>query len=85
MRPGGGWPGRVLAVLVAAFFVFATMYTDFLWYDQLSFAQVLTTRWIATALMFVVGFFGMAVPMFIAWKTCAERCVCGSSGTSSAC
>ncbi len=56
----------ILAVLIAAFFVFASMYTDFLWYDQLHFSQVLTTRWIATAVMFVIGFLGMAVPMFIA-------------------
>ncbi|MGN8024848.1 UPF0182 family membrane protein [Microbacterium sp. 22242] len=56
----------ILAVLIAAFFVFASMYTDFLWYDQLHFAQVLTTRWLATAVMFVIGFVGMALPMFIA-------------------
>ncbi|MDQ4214039.1 UPF0182 family protein [Microbacterium capsulatum] len=55
----------ILAVLIAVFFVFSSMYTDFLWYDQLKFAEVLTTRWIATAVMFAVGFLGMAVPMFI--------------------
>ncbi|MBS1673199.1 MAG: UPF0182 family protein [Actinobacteria bacterium] len=56
----------ILAVLIAAFFVFASLYTDFLWFDQLGFAQVLTTRWFATTLMFAIGFLGMAVPMFIA-------------------
>ena len=56
----------ILAALIAAFFVFASLYTEFLWYDQLGFTAVLTTQWFATALMFVVGFLGMAVPLFVA-------------------
>ncbi|MEI3849436.1 MULTISPECIES: UPF0182 family membrane protein [Microbacterium] len=55
----------IIAALIAAFFAFASLYTDFLWYDQLDFAQVLTTRWLATAVMFVVGFLGMALPLFL--------------------
>ena len=55
----------IIAALVAAFFVFASLYTEFLWYDQLSFANVLTTQWLAAAGMFVVGFLGMAVPLFV--------------------
>jgi len=55
----------IIAAIIAAFFVFAALYTDFLWFDQLQFANVLTTQWIATAVMFVVGFLGMAVPLFI--------------------
>lgn len=55
----------ILAALIAAFFVFASLYTEFLWYDQLGFTTVLTTQWFATALMFVVGFLGMAVPLFV--------------------
>src|SRR5690606_10151830 len=55
----------IIAALVAAFFVFASLYTDFLWFDQLGFAGVLTTQWFAAALMFVVGFLGMAVPLFV--------------------
>jgi len=56
----------ILAALIAAFFVFASLYTEFLWFDQLGFTTVLTTQWFATALMFVVGFLGMAVPLFVA-------------------
>ena len=55
----------IIAALVVAFFVFASLYTDFLWFDQLGFTNVLTTQWIAAATMFVVGFLGMAVPLFI--------------------
>ncbi|MFJ4997568.1 UPF0182 family protein [Microbacterium sp. NPDC088619] len=56
----------IIAALIAAFFVFASLYTEFLWFDQVGFEGVLTTQWIATAVMFVVGFLGMAVPLFVA-------------------
>jgi len=56
----------ILAALIAAFFVFASLYTEFLWFDQLGFTNVLTTQWFATALMFVIGFLGMAAPLFVA-------------------
>ncbi|MGB4136042.1 MAG: UPF0182 family protein [Microbacterium sp.] len=55
----------VIAALIGAFFIFASLYTDFLWYNQLTFASVLTTQWFAVALMFVIGFLGMALPMFL--------------------
>lgn len=55
----------IIAALIAAFFVFSSLYTEFLWFDQLDFASVLTTQWIATATMFVVGFLGMALPIFL--------------------
>ncbi|GAB3600997.1 UPF0182 family membrane protein [Microbacterium tumbae] len=55
----------ILAALVAAFFIFSSLYTEFLWFDQLTFASVLTTQWIAAAGMFVVGFLGMALPLFL--------------------
>ncbi|WP_374311992.1 UPF0182 family protein [Microbacterium sp.] len=56
----------IIAALVAAFFVFANLYADFLWYDQLGFDSVLLTQWIARVVMFVVGFLGMAVPVWLA-------------------
>ncbi|MCI1020189.1 UPF0182 family protein [Microbacterium sp. C5A9] len=56
----------IIAALIAVFFVFASFYTEFLWFDQVGFAGVLTTQWFATAVMFVVGFLGMAVPLFVA-------------------
>ncbi|MGF3053549.1 UPF0182 family protein [Microbacterium sp. YY-03] len=56
----------VIAALVAAFFLFSNLFADYLWFDQLGFASVLTTQWIARVIMFVVGFVGMAVPVAIA-------------------
>ncbi len=52
-----------MGVLIAAFFAFASFYADFLWFKQLGFETVLKTRWFATAVMFVVGFVAMAVPV----------------------
>jgi len=54
----------ILAVLVVIFFIVAGLYTDVLWFDQLGFLNVLTTQWIATAVMFVVGFLAMALPVW---------------------
>ncbi|MFT4214887.1 MAG: UPF0182 family protein [Microbacterium sp.] len=56
----------VVAVLVVAFFVFASLYSDWLWFDQLGFSSVLWTQWTARVVTFVVGFALMAVPVFIA-------------------
>ena len=53
----------VIAVLVIAFFIISNLYTDVLWFDQLGYLNVLTTQWFASAIMFLVGFFGMAVPV----------------------
>ncbi len=54
----------VIAVLVIAFFVVANLYTEVLWFDQLGFLGVLTTQWIASAVMFLIGFVAMAVPVW---------------------
>ncbi len=56
----------VIAVIVVAFFVFASLYADWLWFDQLGFASVLWTQWSARVIMFVVGFLAMALPVFLA-------------------
>jgi hypothetical protein len=72
-RPTGGhrraaiWItlGVVVALLII-FFIFANLYTDFLWYQQVGFVDVLTTQWIAGTIMFLIGFFGMAAPL---WAT----------------
>ncbi len=55
----------IIAALIAAFFVFASLYTEYLWFDQVHYASVLTTQWFATVVMFVIGFLGMAVPLFV--------------------
>jgi uncharacterized membrane protein (UPF0182 family) len=51
-------------VLVIAFFIFASLYTDWLWFSQLGYRGVLTTQWIAGSVMFLIGFFGMAIPVW---------------------
>lgn len=56
----------IIAALVVAFFAFANLYADWLWYEQLGFDQVLLTQWLARVVMFAVGFFGMAVPVWLA-------------------
>ena len=54
----------IIAAIVIIFFIFSSLYTDWLWFDQLGFATVLTTQWLAVSGMFVVGFVGMAIPVF---------------------
>ncbi len=55
----------VIAALVIGFFIFAGLYADWLWYSQLGYLSVLTTQWIATGTMFLIGFFAMAIPVWI--------------------
>ena len=55
----------VIAALVVVFFIFASLFTDWLWYEQLGFTNVLTTGWIAGSVMFVIGFLAMAVPVYL--------------------
>lgn len=56
----------VIAALVAAFFIFANLYADWLWYDQLEFTSVLVTQWVARVVMFAVGFLAMGIPVWLA-------------------
>lgn len=55
----------IVVALVVIFFAFTGFYADVLWYDQLGFLSVLATQWISTAVMFLVGFLGMAIPIFV--------------------
>ncbi|WP_242682006.1 UPF0182 family membrane protein [Herbiconiux sp. SYSU D00978] len=55
----------IIAALVVAFFIFTSLYTDVLWYDQLGFLNVLTTQWVANLVMFLIGFVAMAVPVWL--------------------
>jgi len=55
----------ILAIIVVVFFLFAGLYADVLWFDQLGFLEVLTTQWVATVVMFLVGFVAMAVPVWV--------------------
>lgn len=62
----------ILAAVVIGFFVFASLYTEVLWFDQLGFVEVLLTRWFASVAMFAIGFVAMAIPVGlsidIAWR-----------------
>ncbi len=55
----------MIVALVILFFVFAGLYADILWYQQLGFLNVLTTQWFAAILLFFLGFLGMAVPLWL--------------------
>ena len=54
----------ILAVLIILFFVFAGLYSDWLWFQQLGFLKVLTTQWYSQLALFFIGFIAMAVPVF---------------------
>jgi hypothetical protein len=50
---------------VVLFFIFAGLYADILWFDQLGFLNVLTTQWLAGTALFFIGFLAMAVPVWL--------------------
>ena len=50
-----------IAAIVVAFFVFASLYADWLWFDQLGYSSVLWTQWSARAIMFAIGFVAMVL------------------------
>jgi uncharacterized membrane protein (UPF0182 family) len=55
----------IVGALVVAFFVFAGVYADVLWYQQLGFVEVLATEWVSRLVLFVIGFIAMALPVWI--------------------
>lgn len=55
----------IVAGLVMAFFAFAGLYADVLWFDQVGFLNVLTTQWVASSVLFIIGFLGMALPVWL--------------------
>lgn len=63
----------IVGALVVAFFVFAGIYADVMWYQQLDFVEVLLTEWITRVVLFLIGFVAMAVPVWasiqIAYRT----------------
>ncbi|MHB1173427.1 MAG: UPF0182 family protein, partial [Lacisediminihabitans sp.] len=63
----------IIAVLVVVFFIFASLYTDWLWFGQLGYRTVLTTQWIAGAVMFLIGFLAMAVPVWVSIEVAFRR------------
>lgn len=63
----------IIAAIVVAFFIFAGLYADWLWFQQLGFTTVLTTQWIARAAMFGIGFVAMAIPVWISIEIAFRR------------
>jgi uncharacterized membrane protein (UPF0182 family) len=63
----------IVVVLAILFFVFSTLYTEILWYDQLGFLSVLTTQWLAGGVMFVIGFLAMALPVWVSIEIAFRR------------
>ena len=55
----------IVAALLILFFVFAGLYADILWFDQLGYLGVLLTQWGTGVGLFFAGFLGMAIPVFI--------------------
>jgi uncharacterized membrane protein (UPF0182 family) len=62
-----------VAVLVILFFIFASLYTDWLWFGQVGYLDVLTTQWIASTVMFFIGFFAMGAPIFVSIEIAFRR------------
>ncbi|MFC4241863.1 UPF0182 family protein [Gryllotalpicola reticulitermitis] len=55
-----------IIVLIIAFFIFARLFTDVLWFQQLGYLGVFATQWWWGLGMFAVGFLGMAAPLWTA-------------------
>ncbi|HEY8589678.1 MAG TPA: UPF0182 family protein, partial [Naasia sp.] len=55
----------IVAGLLVLFFIFAGLYADILWFDQLGFLGVLLTQWGSGVGLFAAGFLGMAIPVFV--------------------
>ena len=55
----------VVLALLAAFVTFSGVWVDVLWYQQVGFAEVLYTQWIALGSIGVAAFVLMAVPMWL--------------------
>src|SRR5699024_566072 len=74
---GSGEPRRIsplmitviaLGVLIALLVLASEVWTKYLWMDQLEFTDVLVTRWVTQALLFVAGFVVFAVPLFLSLR-----------------
>ncbi len=55
----------VLGVLIVAFVGFAEIWTNFLWFDQLGFGEVLRTQLLTQALLFIAGALVMGISVWV--------------------
>ena len=56
----------LVVILILGFLAVAAVLAEVMWYRQVGYLPVLTTQWIAAGAMFLIGFVGMAVPVFFA-------------------
>ena len=56
----------LLGVLVVAFLSVANVLGDIFWFQQLGYVEVLTTQWLAVAVLFLIVFAVMAAPIYLA-------------------
>jgi uncharacterized membrane protein (UPF0182 family) len=63
----------VIVVLLVLFFLFAGVYADVLWYQQLGFLNVLLTQWSATGGFFLAGLLAMAIPVWVSIEIAYRR------------
>ena len=55
----------VIGVILGGFFLFASLYAEVLWFDQLGYLEVLLTNWSGTVAMFLIGFVAMFIPVWL--------------------
>lgn len=58
----------VLGAIVVLVVILAQVWTEWLWFDQLGFIEVLRTEWGTRAVLFVIGFVLMAVPVGLSMR-----------------
>ena len=55
----------ILAAVVGGFFLFSSLYTEVLWFDQVGYLEVLLTTWGGAVAMFLIGFVTMFIPVWL--------------------
>ncbi len=55
----------LVVLIILGFLGIASVLTEVLWFEQLGHLPVLLTQWIAAGAMFLIGFLGMALPVFL--------------------
>ncbi len=56
----------IIGLVLGGFFLFASLYTEVLWFDQLGYLEVLLTNWGGNVAMFLIGFISMFIPVWLA-------------------
>ncbi|WP_346057688.1 UPF0182 family protein [Leucobacter alluvii] len=56
----------LVVILILGFLAVAAVLAEVMWYRQTGYLPVLTTQWLAAGATFLIGFLGIAVPVFFA-------------------